>query len=66
MSLLLARLSATPIVTILSVAMADGHSTMVGVGINGAAVDGSSHLLRTIYAVDPPNRFWPDPSLRTY
>lgn len=66
MSLLLARLSATPIVTMLAVATAAGQSSMLGVGANGAAVDGSTHLLRKSYAVDPPNRFWPDPSIRTY
>ncbi len=66
MSLLLARLSATPILPILATATAAGQAEVVGVGSNGAAVDGTTHLLRTSYAVDPPNRFWPDPSIRTY
>lgn len=66
MSLLLARLSATPVVMFLSVGMTEGRADVVGIGLNGAAVDGVTHRVRKMYAVDPPNRFWPDPSIRTY
>lgn len=66
MSLLLARLGSSPVVPLLTVGTADGLALVVGVGRNGAAVDGVSHRVRKIYEVDPPNRFWPDPSIRTY
>lgn len=66
MSLLLARLSAAPVVVVFAAGFAEGQAEVIGVGQNGAAVDGATHMVRTSYAVDPPNRFWPDPSIRTY
>lgn len=43
-----------------------GRVTVLGVGLDGDAVGGSRTLVRTIYETDPPNRFWPDPSVHTY
>lgn len=43
-----------------------GLASVVGVGRDGDAVSGSRRLVRTIYETDPPNRFWPDPSIHTY
>ncbi len=65
MSLLLARLG-TPPLFVTGVGLCTGLATVLGVGSNGAAVSGSRTLVRTIYETDPPNRFWPDPSVHTY
>lgn len=43
-----------------------GQATVLGVGRDGDAVGGSRNIVRTIYETDPPNRFWPDPSIHTY
>lgn len=43
-----------------------GLATVVGTGIDGDAVGGARQLVRQVYETDPPNRFWPDPSIHTY
>ncbi|MDH5738721.1 MAG: hypothetical protein OEY77_00180 [Nitrospira sp.] len=43
-----------------------GLATVIGVGIDGDAVGGTRQFVRKVYETDPPNRFWPDPSIHTY
>lgn len=43
-----------------------GLATVVGTGLDGDAVGGARQLVRKVYETDPPNRFWPDPSIHTY
>lgn len=43
-----------------------GQATVIGIGRDGDAVGGSRQMVRTVYETDPPNRFWPDPSIHTY
>lgn len=65
MSLLLARLG-EPLTIVTGIGFCEGVATVLGVGIDGAAAKGSRQIVRTIYETDPPNRFWPDPSIHTY
>lgn len=43
-----------------------GLAVVLGVGIDGDAVGGTRQFVREIFETDPPNRFWPDPSIHTY
>lgn len=65
MSLLLAR-GSQPIVVASGIGICEGFVTVLGIGLNSAASGGVRQMVRTIYETDPPNRFWPDPSIHTY
>lgn len=65
MSLLLAR-GSQPITVVSGIGLCEGAATVLGIGVNSAAVGGTRQMVRAIYEIDPPNRFWPDPSIHTY
>lgn len=65
MSLLLSQIGGALIV-VEGVASAVGVATVLGIGINDGAHGGIRQTVRKVYTVDPPNRFWPHDSIRTY